>query len=76
MSFANASGNSTPGALQRLYQGPGVCAKRWTACRQSKWNCSTGEPFDVACDLAGHPLDVRKHLNEYLRLRDADVSRD
>jgi hypothetical protein len=35
-----------------------------------------GEPFDVACDLAGHPLDVRKHLNEYLRLRDADVSRD
>lgn len=27
------------------------------------------EPFDVACDLAGNHLDVRKHLTEYLRIR-------
>ncbi len=34
------------------------------------------EPFDVACDLAGHRLDVRKHLSEYLRFRDADTGRE
>ena len=29
------------------------------------------EPFDVACNLADHPLDVKDHLNEYLEIRDA-----
>jgi hypothetical protein len=28
------------------------------------------EPFDVACDLAGNHLDVKDHLQEYLRIRD------
>lgn len=28
------------------------------------------EPFDVACDMAGHPLDVAQHLNRYLKIRD------
>jgi hypothetical protein len=27
------------------------------------------EPFDVACHLAGHPLDVAPHLNRYLKIR-------
>jgi hypothetical protein len=31
------------------------------------------EPFDVACNLANHPLDVKDHLNEYLEIRDADT---
>jgi hypothetical protein len=31
------------------------------------------EPFDVACNLANHPLDVRDYLNEYLEIRDADT---
>jgi hypothetical protein len=29
------------------------------------------EPFDVACNLAGNPLEVKDYLNEYLTLRDA-----
>ncbi len=29
------------------------------------------EPFDVACNLADNPLDVRNHLDEYLAIRDA-----
>ena len=29
------------------------------------------EPFEVACDLADNPLDVKAHLDEYLALRDA-----
>jgi len=28
------------------------------------------EPFDVACNLANNPLDVKDHLDEYLNLRD------
>jgi hypothetical protein len=31
------------------------------------------EPFDVACNLAGNPLDVRDHLDEYRKMRDADT---
>jgi hypothetical protein len=34
------------------------------------------EPFEVACDLADHPLDVKDHLDEYLRIRDADTHPD
>jgi hypothetical protein len=34
------------------------------------------EPFDVACDLADHPLDVKDHLDEYLRIREADTHRE
>jgi hypothetical protein len=30
------------------------------------------EPFDVACNLADNPLDVKDHLNEYLIIRDAE----
>jgi hypothetical protein len=33
------------------------------------------EPFDVACDLACNPLDVKDHLGEYLKIRDADTRR-
>jgi hypothetical protein len=28
------------------------------------------EPFDVACDLANHPLNLEKHLDQYLQIRD------
>ena len=28
------------------------------------------EPFDVACNLAENPLDVKDHLDEYLKIRD------
>ena len=31
------------------------------------------EPFDVACDLAHNPLDVKEHLDKYLEIRDADT---
>ena len=31
------------------------------------------EPFDVACDLANTRLDVKDHLDEYLRIRDTDT---
>lgn len=34
------------------------------------------EPFDVACDLAGNPLDVKDYLDEYLRIRDTDTGRE
>lgn len=34
------------------------------------------EPFDVACNLADNPLDVKDHLNEYLEIRDADTRRE
>ena len=30
------------------------------------------EPFDVACNLANDPLDVKDYLQEYLRMRDSD----
>jgi hypothetical protein len=30
------------------------------------------EPFDVACDLADHQLNVAQHLNRYLRIRDKE----
>jgi hypothetical protein len=30
------------------------------------------EPFDVACDLAGHRLEVSEHLNRYLKIRDRE----
>lgn len=30
------------------------------------------EPFDVACDLAGHQLMVTHHLNLYLKIRDKE----
>jgi hypothetical protein len=29
------------------------------------------EPFDVACNLANDPLDVKDYLDEYLTIRDA-----
>jgi hypothetical protein len=29
------------------------------------------EPFDVACNLAANPLDVKDYLDEYLAIRDA-----
>ena len=28
------------------------------------------EPFDVACNLADNPLDVKDHLDEYLKIRE------
>jgi hypothetical protein len=28
------------------------------------------EPFDVACDMANHPLKVERHLDRYLQIRD------
>jgi hypothetical protein len=28
------------------------------------------EPFDVACDIAKHPLKLEKHLDRYLQIRD------
>ncbi len=28
------------------------------------------EPFDVACDIANHPLNLERHLNRYLQIRD------
>jgi hypothetical protein len=31
------------------------------------------EPFDVACNLADNPIDVKDHLDEYLEIRDADT---
>jgi hypothetical protein len=31
------------------------------------------QPFDVACDLAGNPLDVKDYLVEYLEIRDVDT---
>jgi hypothetical protein len=27
------------------------------------------EPFDVACNLADNPLDVKDHVDEYLEIR-------
>lgn len=33
------------------------------------------EPFDVACNLADNPLDVKDHLGKYLEIRDADTRR-
>ena len=30
------------------------------------------EPFDVACDLAGHQLDIAQHLDRYLKIRDKE----
>jgi hypothetical protein len=30
------------------------------------------EPFDVACEIAGHLLNVEEHLDRYLRIRDED----
>jgi hypothetical protein len=32
------------------------------------------EPFDVACNLADAPVDVKDHLAEYLAIRDADCA--
>lgn len=32
------------------------------------------EPFDVACRLAGRPLDVRDHLARYLKIRDGEAN--
>ena len=34
------------------------------------------EPFDVACNLAGNPLDVKDHLDKYLEIRDADTRQE
>lgn len=34
------------------------------------------EPFDVACNLADNPLDVKDHLDEYLEIREADTRRE
>lgn len=31
------------------------------------------EPFEVACDLAGTPLDIQNHLDQYLKIRDANL---
>lgn len=31
-----------------------------------------GEPFDVACRLAGRDLRVEDHLEHYLEIRDSD----
>ena len=28
------------------------------------------EPFDVACNIADNPLDVKDHLDEYLEIRE------
>jgi hypothetical protein len=28
------------------------------------------EPFDVACDIANHPLKLDRHLDRYLQIRD------
>ncbi len=33
------------------------------------------EPFDVACRLAQHPLDLKDHLPRYLEIRDGQDSR-
>ena len=33
------------------------------------------EPFDVACNIAGQPLDVRDHLEDYLEIRDGATHR-
>ena len=33
------------------------------------------EPFDVACSLAENPLNVKDHLDEYLKIRDCDSVR-
>ena len=33
------------------------------------------EPFDVACNLAKNPLDVKDYLDEYLEIRDPDTRR-
>jgi len=32
------------------------------------------EPFDVACQLADHPLRVEDHLERYLSIRDKDIN--
>ena len=32
------------------------------------------EPFDVACRLAQHPLDMGDHLSRYLQIRDREDS--
>ena len=34
------------------------------------------EPFDVACNLADNPLDVKDYLDRYLEIRDADTRRE
>ena len=28
------------------------------------------EPFDVACDIANHPLNLEEYLDPYLKIRD------
>jgi hypothetical protein len=28
------------------------------------------EPFDVACDIANQPLDLKRYLDRYLQIRD------
>jgi hypothetical protein len=33
------------------------------------------EPFDVACDIANHPLNLEKYLDRYLHLRDEKHAR-
>ena len=30
------------------------------------------EPFDVACDIANHPLNLEGHLSRYLQIRDEE----
>jgi len=30
------------------------------------------EPFDVACDIANHPLNLEKHHARYLQIRDEE----
>ena len=34
------------------------------------------EPFDVACNLADNPLNVKDRLDEYLEIRDGDTRRE
>ena len=33
------------------------------------------DPFDVACNLADNPLNVKDYLDKYLEIRDADTRR-
>ena len=33
-----------------------------------------GEPFDIACNLAGRQLNVEDFLKRYLQIRDGDDS--
>lgn len=34
------------------------------------------EPFDVACNLAGNPLSIKEHTDEYLEIRDGEARRE